>query len=164
VEGEDKDTTPDRQLPTPTSSPFGFLTHNAQAKALNVDSHLQSNGSTQNRQPLTDTTAFAMSQLPALTKLLATLRPRLATLPSLLPRSPELTPQIERQRYIESQTRRHMESTRGLELGENGEVRDGEWQGQGRGFDASEVRDLENVVGILGGKATDAEGDEMDVD
>lgn len=57
----------------------------------------------------------------------------------------------ERMEYVEGETRKHLESVRGLELGKDGEVRDGEWQGEGRKFAKGEVEGLESVVAALGG-------------
>ncbi|KAI1485333.1 Mis12 protein-domain-containing protein [Biscogniauxia mediterranea] len=58
----------------------------------------------------------------------------------------------ERLEYVEAATRRHLETVQGLELGRHGEVRDGEWQGGGRGLARGEVEGLERVVvGLLGG-------------
>lgn len=59
--------------------------------------------------------------------------------------------------YIETRTRRHLERTRGLELDEQGGVRDGEWTGVGRRIHAEEVAAMEGVVHLLGRDA-----DEMD--
>jgi kinetochore protein Mis12/MTW1 len=64
----------------------------------------------------------------------------------------------ERLEFVEKEARRHLENVRGLELGEMGEVRDGEWQGGGRKLGKGEVEDLERVVGMAGGR----EGDPMD--
>jgi len=52
-----------------------------------------------------------------------------------------------------------LENVRGLELGEMGEVRDGEWQGEGRKLGKGEVDDLERVVGLVGDNGG---GDAMD--
>ncbi|KAI3336730.1 hypothetical protein HD806DRAFT_16317 [Xylariaceae sp. AK1471] len=57
----------------------------------------------------------------------------------------------ERVEYVESATRRHLETVQGLELGKHGEVRDGEWQGPGHNLARGEVEGLERVVAILGG-------------
>lgn len=62
----------------------------------------------------------------------------------------------ERLEYIESQTRRVQENVRGLELGKKGEMRDGEWQEQGRRVGRREVDALERVVSLVQGT------DEMD--
>jgi len=72
----------------------------------------------------------------------------------------EKTWRRERLDFIENETKRHLENVRGLELGEMGEVRDGEWQGEGRKLGKGEVEDLERVVGMVGS----GEGDPMDED
>lgn len=108
--------------------------------------------------PLSTTTAFALSQLPALKSLLAELRPQEKLLaekekadPNIAEGQEEKSWRRERVEYIETQTRRHLENVAGLELGRNGEVRDGEWQGEGRKLARGEVEDLERVVGMMGG-------------
>ncbi|OTA98922.1 hypothetical protein M426DRAFT_325580 [Hypoxylon sp. CI-4A] len=57
----------------------------------------------------------------------------------------------ERLEYVEGATRRYLETVEGLELGKHGEVRDGEWQGEGRGLARDEVGGMEAVVTLLGG-------------
>ena len=111
--------------------------------------------------PITTTTSFALSQLPALKALLKNLRPRLKELANGdgkegLVGEEEKSWRRERLEFVEKETRRHLENVRGLELGEMGEVRDGEWQGEGRRLAKGEVEDLERVVGMVGG------GDPMD--
>ncbi|KAI0552930.1 Mis12 protein-domain-containing protein [Xylaria curta] len=64
----------------------------------------------------------------------------------------------ERAEYVETATRRHLETVHGLELGRHGEVRDGEWQGPGRSLARGEVEGLERVVELLGGDSDSAEG------
>ena len=60
----------------------------------------------------------------------------------------------ERLEYIEGATRRHLQQVRGLELGENGEVRGEEDEamvGVGKGMmNGKDVENLERVVGLLG--------------
>lgn len=109
--------------------------------------------------PLTTTTAFSLSQMQALRALSTSLS---NILPDLKPHdAPDAdaeesealqkkTWRKERVEYVEAATRRHLENVRGLELGRNGEVRDGEWQGDGRRFANGEVGALENVVEMLG--------------
>lgn len=112
--------------------------------------------------PLTTTTAFSLSQMQALRALSTSLS---NILPDLKPHDTnnnhddadteggalnKKTWRKERVEYVEGATRRHLESVRGLELGLNGEVRDGEWQGEGRRFVGEEVGALENVVDMLG--------------
>jgi kinetochore protein Mis12/MTW1 len=119
--------------------------------------------------PLSTTTAFALSQLPSLKALLADLRPQMKTLASApAARDPNLTVGEEesekswrkqRLEYVEAQTRRVQENVRGLELGAQGEVRDGEWQEQGTRIARGEVEALERVVAMIRGRGR---GDEMD--
>ncbi|KAH8595800.1 Mis12 protein-domain-containing protein [Bisporella sp. PMI_857] len=111
--------------------------------------------------PISTTTSFALSQLPALKALLQDLEPRLKDLQNGngkdgLVGEEEKSWRRERLEFIEKETRRHLENVRGLELGEMGEVRDGEWQREGRKLGKGEVEDLERVVGLIDG------GDPMD--
>ncbi len=116
--------------------------------------------------PLSTTTSFALSQLPSLKALLAELRPQMNALaaekpkadPNIVEGEAEKSWRRERLEYIETQTRRHLEQVAGLELGKNGEVVDGEWQGEGRKLAKGEVEDLERVIALVGGK----KGEEMD--
>jgi kinetochore protein Mis12/MTW1 len=114
-------------------------------------------------QPLTTTTSFALSQVPALKSLLENLEPRLSDLSNGAEKGTlgeeEKSWKRTRLEFIEKETQRHLENARGLELGEQGAVRDGEWQGEGRTLGKGEVESLEKVVSIIGG-ATD--GDPMD--
>jgi len=61
--------------------------------------------------------------------------------------------------YIEKQTKRHLEKKRGLELGPQGEVMDGEWQGGGRALGRGEVENLEKVMGVVAGDGANEKGD-----
>jgi kinetochore protein Mis12/MTW1 len=111
--------------------------------------------------PISTTTSFALSQLPALKALLHNLKPRLEELANDdgqegLVGEEEKSWKRERLEFVEKEARRHLENIRGLELGEMGEVRDGEWQGEGRKLGKGEVEDLERVVSLVGG------GDAMD--
>lgn len=115
--------------------------------------------------PISTTTSFALSQLPALKALLHNLKPRLDELSNDTGKEgligeEEKTWKRERLEYVEREARRHLENVRGLELGEMGEVRDGEWQGEGRKLGKGEVEDLERVVGLVG--RGDGGGDAMD--
>ncbi|CAK7220376.1 hypothetical protein SBRCBS47491_004168 [Sporothrix bragantina] len=88
-------------------------------------------------QPLTTTTAFALSQLPALRQLSSELRqkaPGLAAAVALDDEEDELKAagrdgkdskswRRERLEYVEGSTRKHLERVRGLNLGRNGETR-----------------------------------------
>lgn len=109
--------------------------------------------------PLSTTAAFALTQLPALKALLAELRPQMRTLaenekkdPNVVEKDGRKSWRRERLEYIETQTRRHLENVAGLELGKNGEVTDGEWQGEGRKLARGEVEDLERIVSMVGAK------------
>ncbi|KAK4123605.1 hypothetical protein N657DRAFT_572366 [Parathielavia appendiculata] len=126
--------------------------------------------------PLTTTTAFSLSQLQALRDLSRALRnamPSLASLPGeddedvakqeedeVDGKGKKKSWRRERLEYVETATKRHLENVRGLELGQNGEVRDGEWDGGGRRLAKGEVESLERVVGLLG--RVEEEGERMD--
>ncbi|KAH8815840.1 Mis12 protein-domain-containing protein [Xylogone sp. PMI_703] len=122
--------------------------------------------------PISTTTSFTLSQLPALKLLLARLKPRLQELANangkaVLAGNEEKSWRKERLEFIETQTRKHLENVRGLELGEMGEVRDGEWQGEGRTLGKDEVNDLERIVAMIGGgeeAGSNADGDPMEQD
>lgn len=110
------------------------------------------------KTPITTTAAFTLSQLQAMRALSTSLR---NIMPDLGPSetggggaddSGRKGWRRERLEYVEGQTRKHLENVRGLELGENGEVRDGEWQGEGRNFARGEVEGLEKVALIVGGE------------
>lgn len=133
------------QTPAPTPPPLAFLRDKgdlAQADATT---------------PLTTTTAFALTQLQALRALstsLGTVMPDLRAADSggndEGGEGGRRTWRKERVEYVEGAARKHLESVRGLELGANGEVRDGEWQGEGKRVGSVEVGALEGVVGLLG--------------
>jgi kinetochore protein Mis12/MTW1 len=113
--------------------------------------------------PISATTSFTLSQLPALKALLQNLRPRLKELTNGGGKQgpvgeEEKSWRRERLEFVEQETRRHLENVRGLELGEMGEVRDGEWQQEGRQLGKGEVEDLERVVGMVGGGSAMDEG------
>ncbi|KAK8139214.1 hypothetical protein PG984_002594 [Apiospora sp. TS-2023a] len=125
--------------------------------------------------PLSTTTAFTLSQLQALRALstsLRTMAPDLAPTPNSEAdggvngeeETGRKTWRRERVDYVESATRRHLEHVQGLELGKDGEVRDGEWQGEGRKLVMGEVEGLESLVGLLGGEvgsSTNSRGDQQ---
>ncbi|KAK4040888.1 Mis12 protein-domain-containing protein [Parachaetomium inaequale] len=106
--------------------------------------------------PLTTTTAFSLSQLQALRELSTALRGVMAGLAGPDEQDEEedgkgrKSWRRERLEYVETATKKHLENVRGLELGKNGEVRDGEWDGGGRSLAAGEVESLERAVGLLG--------------
>jgi kinetochore protein Mis12/MTW1 len=116
-------------------------------------------------QPIATTTEFTLSQLQSLRSLSSSLR---AILPDLDPGDqdagddPSSTSdkgnkswRRERLEYVEGASRKYLESSRGLELGAQGEVRDGEWQGEGRRLTRGEVEGLEKVVSLMGKDAAD---------
>ena len=60
--------------------------------------------------------------------------------------------------YVEDQTRKHLEVGRGLELGPQGAVRDGEWQGAGRKFTRGRWRLWRLFRGLWAGRAGGVDG------
>ncbi|RBQ67796.1 hypothetical protein FVER14953_09200 [Fusarium verticillioides] len=150
------------QAQAPDGSAFGFLRDKASLEAAGAD------------KPIATTTEFTLSQLQALRALSTSLR---TLLPDLGPTdadtsmedasSSSRTWRRERVEYVEGASRKYLESARGLELGDRGEVRDGEWQGEGRKITRSDVEGLEQVAAMLGQKSTTADeasgdGDPMD--
>lgn len=141
---------------TESSSPLSFL----QNKGDLAEGDAQT--------PLSTTTAFTLSQLQAVRALSTSLRnilPDLDASPSIA-EDPESDGKKgwrrERAEYVESATRRHLENTRGLELGPDGAVRYGEWQGEGRKLGKGEIEGLEKVVALLGDGSESRKGkDEM---
>ncbi|PNY25007.1 Kinetochore-associated protein MTW1 [Tolypocladium capitatum] len=150
-------------------SPFGFLRDKG---------NLEEGGT---EQPITTTTEFALSQLQALRSLstsLRTLLPDLGTGDAADAEGDGGGPgqradgkkswRRERAEYIEASSRKYLERSGGLELGPRGEVRDGEWQGAGRGPAKDEVEGLEKVAAMLEGTARRGDGgggsDAMDMD
>lgn len=125
--------------------------------------------------PVSTTAAFGVSQLEGLRKLSKELRGVMKELGKEEgkdeDREEEKDWRRERLEYIEGATRRHLQQVRGLELGENGEVRGEEEEamvvvGKGR-MNGKEVENLERVVGLLGvgekgGGDGQVEGDRMD--
>ncbi|PTB66545.1 hypothetical protein BBK36DRAFT_1090036, partial [Trichoderma citrinoviride] len=135
-----------------TPSPFTFLRDRG---------GLEESGG---KQPITTTAEFTLSQLQALRALSGSLRQLLPELSlptagddaassSQSSSSPPAAARWRRERaeYIESSTRKYLETVVGLELGPEGAVRDGEWQGEGPGLSKGEVEGLEKVAAMLGG-------------
>ncbi|CCT68983.1 related to MTW1 Determining metaphase spindle length [Fusarium fujikuroi] len=150
------------QAQAPDGSAFGFLRDKASLQAAGAD------------KPIATTTEFTLSQLQALRALSTSLR---TLLPDLGPTdadtsmedasSSSRTWRRERVEYVEGASRKYLETARGLELGDQGEVRDGEWQGEGRKITRSDVEGLEQVAAMLGQKSTttdeaSGEGEPMD--
>jgi kinetochore protein Mis12/MTW1 len=138
---------------SPPTGPFGFL----QNKGT-----LEEGGT---EKPIATTTEFTLSQLQALRALSTSLR---TILPNLEPAEGEgdkkgstgtRSWRKERVEYVEGASRKYLESHGGLDLGEQGEVRDGEWRGEGREIGRDEVEGLERVVAILGSAPRGQEGD-----
>jgi kinetochore protein Mis12/MTW1 len=142
-------------LSAATKPPFGFL-HDAGGLAAGAAD-----------KPIETTTAFTLSQLQALRALSTSLRNIMPDLEGGREEEDDGSRKSwrrERLEYVETATRKHLEQARGLELGKDGEVRDGEWQGEGRKLAKDEVEGLEKVVAILGGSgpAGGSKEDEMD--
>jgi kinetochore protein Mis12/MTW1 len=135
-----------------TTKPFSFLRDRG---------GLEESGG---EQPITTTSEFTLSQLQSLRALSGSLRKLLPELSvpgddddddaaaSATTEKEPVTPtswRRERAAYIESSSRKYLETVMGLELGPRGEVRDGEWQGEGRGLNKGEVEGLEKVAALL---------------
>lgn len=128
-------------------SAFGFLRDKASLQDADANT------------PIATTTEFTLSQLQALRALSTSLR---TLLPDLGPDDADAdaadedaaggskTWRRERVEYVEGASRKYLETARGLELGAQGEVRDGEWQGEGRKITRGDVEGLEQVVSMLG--------------
>ncbi|KAM0449415.1 hypothetical protein ACHAPV_008875 [Trichoderma viride] len=138
-----------------TTKPFSFLRDRG---------GLEESGG---EQPITTTSEFTLSQLQSLRALSGSLRKLLPELSvpgddaaAASTTEKENTSSTswrrERAEYIESSSRKYLETVTGLELGPRGEVRDGEWQGEGRGLNKGEVEGLEKVAAML------ETGDQMD--
>ncbi|KAG6122868.1 hypothetical protein E4U14_003742 [Claviceps sp. LM454 group G7] len=127
-------------------------------------------------KPIATTAEFALSQLQSLRMLSASLTallPQLTAMGDGLESTEEAGEgaqsqaswRRERSEYIEGASRKYLERSVGLELGSQGEVRDGEWQGGGPSATKSEVEGLERMSSILGSMAgtgnTDDDGDEV---
>ncbi|KAI5457839.1 Mis12 protein-domain-containing protein [Mariannaea sp. PMI_226] len=132
----------------PTSKPFGFLRDRTGLEHVGSDT------------PIATTAEFTLSQLQALRALSTSLR---TLLPDLVPTDDSAQAadddndskrarswRRERVEYVEGASRKYLENARGLELGRHGEVRDGEWQGEGRRLMRNQVEELEQVAALLG--------------
>lgn len=121
---------------TVTTAPIGSSASSAASLAFLLDRGPLTESDA--AQPLTTTTAFALSQLPALRQLSSELRqkaPGLAAAVALDDEEEEAGDfgggragdskswRRERLEYIEGSTRKHLERVRGLNLGRNGEMR-----------------------------------------
>ncbi|KAF1986307.1 Mis12-domain-containing protein [Aulographum hederae CBS 113979] len=171
---EHTSSSPDRNASAaPPPGAFSFLTSIPAAQTLGLKPILSTttttsantNPSQSSQGPLAQNTAFALSQLPALRTLLATLRPALTSLPSKrLCDGDDAGGGAERERreYIETQTMRILER-RGIDV----KAGVGAVEGMGRRVGIEEVGALEGVVGAFGRRGDGAEeqgGDKMDVE
>ena len=143
----------DRQQATGNST-FGFLHDKPSLSHIGSDT------------PISTTTEFTLSQLTALQALSKTLREMLPSLaaPPEEEGSKGSSWRRERVEYVEQSSRKYLENTSGLELGSQGEVRDGEYQGEGRNLGRGEVEGLEKVVAILGKSNKPAAGGEAEAE
>ncbi|PHH61135.1 hypothetical protein CDD81_752 [Ophiocordyceps australis] len=152
VAGFDADSLPTKPDPDSTTpQPLAFLSHK-HPLALSATAH----------RPMATTAEFAASQVPALRSLsnsLHSLLPALSRLDSSA--AQDSTPDAaaaaassssarrQRAQYVEASARTYLQRARGLELGAQGDVRDGEWQGPGRPIGKHEVEELENLAAAL---------------
>ncbi|KAK2793341.1 hypothetical protein FQN52_001478 [Onygenales sp. PD_12] len=125
--------------PTPDAPDLSFLVSDPTAKRLRIGDDTDPS-----HNPITTSTTFILSQLPALRAMLAQLRPKLTSLPGPAGRMELDAKREERREYIESRTRMHLER--------NGEVggEDGRGVVGGRRVGGKEAQALESVVGMLG--------------
>ncbi|KAI2630496.1 Mis12 protein-domain-containing protein [Xylaria nigripes] len=140
----------DAVKPEEARSPFAFL---------HQKGDLASSGG--GAAPLATTAAFTLSQmqaLRALSKALSNLTPDLKGLSASGTHSEDdeesgtrgpRSWRRERVEYVETATRRHLEIIHGLELGKQGEVRDGEWQGSGPNLAKGGVEGLQRVISLI---------------
>ncbi|KOS16629.1 Kinetochore-associated protein MTW1 [Escovopsis weberi] len=152
-----------------TGAPFAFLRDRA---------GLEEGGGA---QPITTTTEFTLSQLQALRSLSTSLRTLLPDLTAAVAADANADAgakaeaqgpkswRRERAEYIESSSRKYLETVSGLELSAAGEVRDGDWQGQGRALSKADVEGLEKIVALLedndgNGTPSPGAGDAMNQD
>ncbi|KAF2140260.1 uncharacterized protein K452DRAFT_327651 [Aplosporella prunicola CBS 121167] len=158
---------------------FAFLANTPAAQTLGISLQAQSGSNpaataaAAAATPIQTNTAFTLSQLPALRRLLESLRPKIAALSAAAAASsegaegaevPENASARARRDYVETQTRRLLEK-RGVDV-RSGEGGDGE--GLGRRVGQDEIRGMEAVAELLGKPAEErveraAEADRMDV-
>lgn len=120
---------------------LSFLTSSPAARQLRVGVDA---GSNTQHTPLTTNTNFILSQLPTLQMTLEALRPKLASLSTSANKSDVKSKRDERQEYIESRIRLHLERAGQLAIGD-----DGNPVVAGRRIDISEAQALENVANML---------------
>jgi len=128
---------------------FAFLAHTPAARSLGVvpiQSNPAANGA--KADALSTNTSFALSQLPALTALLAELRPKLPSVCDTSVPAPENEAARERRLYLETQSRKVLER-RGIAIGESGTEQ------LGRRVISDELAALESIVEGLDRGRTD---------
>ncbi|KAL8993355.1 MAG: hypothetical protein Q9169_006407 [Polycauliona sp. 2 TL-2023] len=129
--------------PDPTST-LGFLTSHPAATKLGLSltqkSSTSDGNSAKDPTPLSDSAQFFVSQLPALRQALEELKPRLKTLPEKIGDVDWDSRREERRAYVEGRMRKI--------VGETG--REDEFGGVKVGRE--EVKDLEGLVGAMGGE------------
>ena len=120
---------------------LSFLTSIPAARQLQI---AIAAGSNTKRTPFTTNMTFILSQLPALQEALRQLRPKLETLPKSADGMQDRSKKDERQEYIDSRIRLHLERTGQLIVSndENAVV-------TGRKIQPAEVKALESVTNIL---------------
>ncbi|KAK3065519.1 hypothetical protein LTS18_006230 [Coniosporium uncinatum] len=136
---------------TTNANTFTFLASTPSAQALGIKdltsaSPNDATAQTEPQQgPLAQNTAFTLSQLPSLKRLLATLRPALTALPQQRLGDNEAEEE-ERREYIETQTMKIVER-RGMRAGQ-GDGAGSVNEGRRMGWD--EVEALEGIAGAIG--------------
>ncbi|KAJ5901526.1 hypothetical protein N7495_002054 [Penicillium taxi] len=120
---------------------LSFLTSSPAARQLRIGADA---GSNVKHTPLTTNTTFILSQLPALQATLLNIRPKLASLPNSTVAIETKTKRNERQEYIESRIKLHLERAGQLAMGD-----DGNSVVAGRRIDISEAQALEHVASMF---------------
>ncbi|OJJ45753.1 hypothetical protein ASPZODRAFT_68712 [Penicilliopsis zonata CBS 506.65] len=120
---------------------LSFLTSSPAARQLRVGAAA---GPNTTHTPLTTSTAFILSQLPALQEMLKRLRSKLSSLPKSDVSTAADSKREERKAYIESRIRLHLERAGQLAVGS-----DGQPLLTGRKIALSEAQALEAVSGLL---------------
>ena len=123
---------------------LSFLTSSPAARQLQVGSAAGTNNNNTRRTPFTSNMTFILSQLPALQEALNGLLPKLETLPKSA--NEVQYRKDERQEYIESRIRLHLERTG--QLVDHDENPDDPVV-SGRRIDPAEAQALESVTGHL---------------
>jgi kinetochore protein Mis12/MTW1 len=163
VKAEDAVAIIDSSAPAPATPPLAFLRATGPLTAADA------------RTPLATSAEFSLSQLAALRTLSSSLRTLRSRIASQAPKPKKHHHhhngdddqdddddddrkagwRAQRARYVDAATRRHLEVRAGLELGAQGEVRAGDWQGPGRAVPQPEVDALEALAAALGPNPAD---------